>query len=160
MASKLGMMRKREVIEGRLRSATNRLHARGVDVGAFPDEGRDPEVKALARLEHTASLLEACVDRIDELKAAGEVPGGYDTLTVAMLREEAARRSLDVPARAKKAELIAALEADDAGESVEPEGGQHELEGDRSGTALPEFTDEEPFFDPAGAGDSDDEKPA
>lgn len=69
MASKLGLMRKREVVDDRLRSATNRLRARGVDVGSFPDEIRDRDLQEFARLEHTASLLEACCDRIDELTA-------------------------------------------------------------------------------------------
>lgn len=69
MASKLGLMRKREVVDDRLRSATNRLRARGVDVGSFPDEIRDRDLQEFTRLEHTASLLEACCDRIDELTA-------------------------------------------------------------------------------------------
>lgn len=67
MASKLGLMRKREVVDDRLRSATNRLRARGVDVGSFPDEVRDRDLQQYERLAHTASLLEACCDRIDEL---------------------------------------------------------------------------------------------
>lgn len=69
MASKLGLMRKREVVDDRLRSATNRLRARGVDVGSFPDEVRDRDLQQYERLAHTASLLEACCDRIDELTA-------------------------------------------------------------------------------------------
>lgn len=68
MASKLGLMRKREAVDDRLRSATNRLRARGVDVGSFPEEVRDRDLQEFARLEHTASLLEACCDRIDEFK--------------------------------------------------------------------------------------------
>lgn len=69
MASKLGLMRKREVVDDRLRSATNRLRARGVDVGSFPDEVRDRDLQEYERVAHTASLLEACCDRIDELTA-------------------------------------------------------------------------------------------
>lgn len=73
MASKLGLMKKREQVDIRLRSATNKLRSRGVDVGAFPDDQRDRDLKEYERVAHTAALLEACVERLDELLAPAPV---------------------------------------------------------------------------------------
>lgn len=72
MASKLGLMLKREAVDNRLRDATNKLKSRGVDAGSFPDEQRDRDLKEYERVEHTASLLEACVERLDELLGANK----------------------------------------------------------------------------------------
>ena len=73
MASKLGMMVKQEAADDRLRDATNRLRVRGVDVGSFPEEGRDRALREVQRTEHTANLLEACQARIDELQQGNAV---------------------------------------------------------------------------------------
>lgn len=125
MASKLGLMRKQEAATDRLRSATNRLRARGVDVGAFPDAGRDRDLREVERVQHTATLLEACCDRIDELTAQLErtaaLPNleaalaGYGGLKNEALREELARRGIEAPARATKLQMVALLEEADAG---------------------------------------------
>lgn len=63
-------------------------------------------------------------DDDDTDEQSGDEAAGYEALTVAQLREEADKRSLDVPSSAKKADLVAALEASDAqkdsGESSKP----------------------------------------
>jgi hypothetical protein len=45
---------------------------------------------------------------------SSDAAGGYDEMTVPMLREECERRELDAASDARKADLVAMLEADDA----------------------------------------------
>lgn len=72
MASKIGLSYRREAEEARLASATNRLASRGVNVGGDPRPTRDPDANAVAALGRTADVLEAAVERIDELRDENE----------------------------------------------------------------------------------------
>lgn len=152
MASKLGLMKKREAVDDRLRSATNRLQVRGVDVGSFPDQGRDRDIKNMERIEHTAALLEACLARIDELMSApaedtakDEAPAGYEALTVPMLRDEIARRGLVAGGAKNKANLIFVLEEDDTAPDVEE--AEPEFEGVGGKSTVGGAWDGDPSFD-------------
>ena len=78
MASKIGLSYRREAVLDRFRHEANRARARGVDVGSFPEGGRDPEVKALNELAYAADLLAAVNDRLDELRGEVEVAGDHD----------------------------------------------------------------------------------
>lgn len=69
MASKIGLSYRREEAQQRVERETNRLQARGVDVGGPSPTGRDPDLVTVERLFHTADLLAAAVARIDELVA-------------------------------------------------------------------------------------------
>lgn len=97
---------------------------------------------AILTFEHGASVFEVeegtaehkelvkggalLVSRDDPDSDSGDAGGeaGYEVLTVDELRLQAAERGIDVPGGAKKADLVALLEDDDA----EPGAGGDELE--------------------------------
>lgn len=106
--------RNREVRQ-RLDAALARISKR-LDV-TFPPEPRrakDPALQPIRELERFADAVEIIETALGERASEGEAPGGYDALTMAMLRDEIARRELDTGGARTKAELVAVLEAADA----------------------------------------------
>jgi hypothetical protein len=150
MASRLGLMIKQEQVDNRIRSVTNRLKSRGVDVGTYPDETRDRNLRAYQRQEHTADLLESCLARIEELggeKRSVEAGSTSDTgatnwnaHTVKDLKKIATENEVQFPSKATKPELVALLEqweqeqspADDSEESEGSEGDEEPVDEEES----------------------------
>jgi len=90
-----------------------------VDTNPFPDElmtEDDAVAVAEAVVEET---LEAAVEEVVEVEPEAEPELTYDSMTVPQLQDILRERSLTVSGT--KAELIARLEADDAGPSEESE---------------------------------------
>ena len=73
--------------------------------------------------DETAKSLGAEYEKADGRKAAGASSGGYAAMKVADLQAEAERRNEGrdeselIPTEGKKADLVAALEADDAAQA-------------------------------------------
>jgi hypothetical protein len=90
----------------------------------LPEEGRrmrDPDLQPIVEIERFAEFVESVDVALGGLSAEGEVPGGYDTWTVAMLRAEIAKRGLKTGGAQSKADLAFVLEKDDAAPDEEPE---------------------------------------
>lgn len=106
--------RNREVRQ-RLDAALDRIGKRlGVTFPPEPRRAKDPALQPIRELERFATSVEIIETALGDLASEGEAPGGYDALTMAMLREEIARRDLDTGGARTKAELAAILEAADA----------------------------------------------
>ena len=114
--------RNREVRQ-RLDAALSRIGKRlDIAIPPAPRRAKDPLLQPILELERFALFAERVEGALGDHANEGEAPGGYDSLTVAMLREEIARRGLNAPSGAVKADLVAILEeADAAPNEEEPE---------------------------------------
>ncbi len=113
--------RNREVRQ-RLDAALERIGKR-LDVD-FPDEPRrakDPELQPILELERFVACVELIEHALAAMAGEGEAPGGYETWTVAMLREEIAARGLETGGARSKAELVDVLLDDDTAPEVSEE---------------------------------------
>jgi hypothetical protein len=144
--------RNREVRQ-RLDATLARIGKR-LDV-TFPPEPRrakDPALQPILELERFADSIELIEVALGERANEGEAPGGYDTWTVAMLREEIATRELEAPSGARKADLVMVLEQTDALEKVEANEEQSEVRAPE-GLESEIGEESEPPFDDLGEGE-------
>ena len=128
MASAGSRARRNQEARQRLNAALAAISKR-LDIPAPGPSRRtkDPALQPIVEIERFARFAEAVEARLAALAAGDAAPGGYESWTVAMLREEIARRGLDVPSGAVKADLVAILEADD---ETPDEGPDEDDEGD------------------------------
>jgi hypothetical protein len=88
-------------------------------VAALSAYERDPATREMRRRLAVADLLEALVGAGEKQKAA--TAGDLQALSVPDLKDLAQQRGVELEARLKKADIIAALEAEKPAPSPEPE---------------------------------------
>lgn len=115
----------------RVEAATAAIAGRlGIAVPPPVPHAKQPELREAWELARQAGFLEAIDHAISGMAASGDAPAGYEALTVALLRERLTEREIEVPSGAKKADLVALLEADDARTVEESDAGDEPPAGD------------------------------
>lgn len=116
MATHVARVARNHEVRTRL-TATLAAIAERLDIEVPPEPRRmkDADLQPIVELERFAAFADAVLAAIDPDAAAAEAEAktGYEAMTVAELREMLDERNLEIPASARKADLIAALDADD-----------------------------------------------
>jgi hypothetical protein len=113
----------REALTQRMEALSARL-----DVPMPPAAPRsfDPELQPILETERQIAFLDGLLASLTGLAHDKQAPAGYDALTVAQLTEDLMARGIEIPRGARKPDLVALLEADDAA----PEDGADEADAD------------------------------
>src|SRR4051812_29025808 len=99
----------RERLDDALRRVGKRLD---IAVPEVARRMRDAELQPIVEIERFAEFVEAVDAALEALAETDQAPGGYETWTAAMLRDEIAQRGIDAKA-SRKDDLVAILMEND-----------------------------------------------